>query len=174
MTLAGNRGHGPRTPRLCTVQILTFLLPNTRWYYFSVGNTRARQNYKFNVINLLKPDSLYNRGMQPLIYSNRAAAESGKAWRRCGQRICYYQNHIKRKGSSNNYYTATFTLDFEYDNDTVYIAYCYPYTFTDLQRYLRSLELDPKRRNRFRRRTLCQTLAGNNVGKLKVAKHIYV
>ena len=101
---------------------------NTQWYYFRVGNTRAGQRYKFNVINLLKPDSLYNRGMQPIIYSNRAAAESGKGWRRNGERISYYQNHIKRKGSSNNYYTATFTLQFEHDDDTVYVAYCYPYT----------------------------------------------
>lgn len=48
------------------------------------------------------------------------------------------------------------------DGDTLYVAYTYPYTYTDLQLYLRKLEADPVRRNRFRRRVLCTTLAGND------------
>ena len=75
-----------------------------------------------------------------------------------GTDVCYYQNHIKRKGG--HYYTASFTITFPHDNDTVHLAYCYPYTYSDLQLYLKELEDDPKRRNRFRRRTMCQTLAG--------------
>lgn len=37
---------------------------HTQWFYFSVANTRAGARYKFNIINLLKEDSLYNDGMQ--------------------------------------------------------------------------------------------------------------
>mgnify|MGYP001982860375 CR=1 FL=1 len=37
-----------------------------------------------------------------------------------------------------------------------------------LQRYLCALEKDPKRSNRFRRRPLCQTLAGNNCDLLTI------
>ena len=44
----------------------------------------------------------------------------------------------------------------------MYVAYCYPYTYTDLQRYLRHLEEDPKRRQRLRRRVLCQVSAGSS------------
>ena len=33
---------------------------NCQWYYFQVSNTRAGQTYIFNIINLEKPDSLYN------------------------------------------------------------------------------------------------------------------
>merc|ERR1719379_338635 len=60
-----------------------------------------------------------------------------------------------------NYYTLTFTVSFNHDGDTVYFAHCFPYTYTDLQLYLKELEADPKRSQRFRRRKLCETLAGN-------------
>eukprot|EP00948_MAST-09A_sp_MAST-9A-sp1_P003717 g3717.t1 len=139
---------------------------HTQWYYFQVRNTRKGVKYKFNMINLLKPDSLYNQGMRPVLYSEKEALR-GIGWRRYGTEICYYQNHIKRKGSGN-YYTFTFTIEFPHSHDVCYLAYCYPYTYTDLQRYLTGLEADPKRRNRFRRRTLCQSLAGNNCDLLTV------
>ena len=154
---------------------------HTQWFYFSVSNTRKGVPVKFNLINMYKGNSLYNRGMRPLMYSRRDAGEElgpTKAegpgngvtdrvgWRRCGTDVCYYQNHIKRKGG--HYYTASFTITFPHDNDTVYLAYCYPYTYTDLQLYLKKLEEDPKRRNRFRRRTMCQTLAGNNCDLLTI------
>lgn len=35
------------------------------------------------------------------------------------------------------YSTLTFMLTSQYDNDTIHIAHCYPYTYTDLQRYLK-------------------------------------
>lgn len=42
---------------------------HTQWYYFSVRNMRPGQAYIFNIINLQKPDSLYNMGMLPLLHS---------------------------------------------------------------------------------------------------------
>jgi hypothetical protein len=36
---------------------------NNQWFYFRLQNTRAGRTYRFNIINLLKPDSLYNHGM---------------------------------------------------------------------------------------------------------------
>jgi hypothetical protein len=44
---------------------------HTQWYYFSVRNMRAGQAYTFNIINLQKPDSLYNMGMLPLLHSEQ-------------------------------------------------------------------------------------------------------
>jgi|EP01047_Picozoa_sp_COSAG01_P020674 hypothetical protein len=139
---------------------------HTQWYYFRCRNMMPGRAYKFNIINLTKPDSLYNYGMRPLVYSDTEANADGIGWQRRGEDICYYQNHIKRRQGS--YYTLTFTLHTKYADDTVHIAYCYPYSFTDLQVYLHELESDPKRRNRFRRRTLCQTLAGNNCDLLTI------
>jgi hypothetical protein len=45
----------------------------TQWFYFRVTNTRKNQSYKFNIVNLIKPDSLYNQGMKPLVYSKKNA-----------------------------------------------------------------------------------------------------
>mmetsp|Transcript_14003 Transcript_14003/g.21826 ORF Transcript_14003/g.21826 Transcript_14003/m.21826 type:complete len:136 (+) Transcript_14003:743-1150(+) len=36
---------------------------HSQWFYFRLKNTKAGQTYRFNIINLLKPDSLYNHGM---------------------------------------------------------------------------------------------------------------
>ena len=46
--------------------------PCTQWYYFQVKNMRANIEYKFNIINYVKSDSLYNSGLKPLLYSERA------------------------------------------------------------------------------------------------------
>jgi murein tripeptide amidase MpaA len=101
------------------------------------------------------------------MYSEMAAKKSGRGWIRTGQDICYYQNSMKRK-NAGYYYTLTWQCSFVYDKDTVYLAHSYPYTFTDLQRYLNVVEADPKLKNRVRRRTLCQTIAGNNCDMLVI------
>lgn len=140
---------------------------HTQWFYFAIRNARRGVRYKLNIINLVKPDSLYQQGMRPLMYSAREAAASGASWRRAGDSICYYQNAIKRKGASC-YYTLTMTVECPHDDDTVYLAHCYPYTFTDLQRYLQTVCNDPRNANRCRRRVLCTTLAGNPVDLLTI------
>ena len=42
---------------------------NIQWFYFLIANTRKNQEYRINIINMMKPDSLYNAGMKPLMYS---------------------------------------------------------------------------------------------------------
>ena len=73
--------------------------------------------------------------------------------------------------TSRYYYTLTFTIDFPHEKDTVHIAHCYPYTFSDLQRYLSSLCADPRMKNRMRRKPLCQTLAGNTCDLITVTNY---
>lgn len=150
---------------------------HTQWYYFSVRNTRRRQLYKFNFINLVKPGSLYNDGMRPLLYSTIAASGSTtggttaepKGWYRGGANLCYYENHIPRGSSrQKHYYTLSFTCEFDHDHDTVFFAYSYPYSFTSLNRDLHLLELDPHRSRYVKRRTLCKTLAGNDCDILTI------
>ena len=63
----------------------------TQWYYFKVSNVRKDIRYKFNIINLIKPDSSYNQGQKPLLYSVKDAAKPGGiGWYRAGENICYY------------------------------------------------------------------------------------
>eukprot|EP00397_Hematodinium_sp_SG-2012_P007112 GEMP01007154.1.p1 GENE.GEMP01007154.1~~GEMP01007154.1.p1 ORF type:complete len:735 (+),score=139.92 GEMP01007154.1:230-2434(+) len=129
----------------------------TQWFYFSVSNTRVGVPYRFNIINMVKSTSLYSEGMRPLMLSTKG----GKKWVRTGSNIAYYQNGIRRK-EKGNYFTITFTVEFP-DNGMVYLAHSEPYTYSDLQAFLNNLEEDPKRAQhvRFRRRKLCETLAGN-------------
>ena len=37
----------------------------------------------------------------------------------------------------------TFTYEFLYDDDIVYFAYCYPYTYTDMLEDLNKISSDP-------------------------------
>ena len=83
---------------------------HTQWFYFSVKNMR-KETYKFNILNLLKADSLYNYGMKPLMYSEKSARQNGVGWVRCGTNICYYQNNVKRRNGC--FYTLSWTHTFQ-------------------------------------------------------------
>ena len=97
------------------------------------------------MLNLCKPDSLYNEGMKVLVYSEKKAAEKDIGWHRGGSKISYYANGI-RKDSTRSFktlYTMTFTYEFDYEDDNVYFAYCYPYTYTELWDELNAIMEDP-------------------------------
>ena len=47
---------------------------HTQWYFFRVSNTKKGMKIRFNIINLAKPDSLYNYGMKILTFSNKIKA----------------------------------------------------------------------------------------------------
>ncbi len=80
--------------------------------------------------------------MKVLIYSEKRVQEKDIGWFRGAYNISYYANGIKRENLKyyKSYYTLTFTYEFEYSDDNVYFAYCYPYTFTDLKNYLQAIE----------------------------------
>lgn len=68
--------------------------------------------YKFNILNLMKADSLYNQGLKVLMYSVKGEKLDNTAWYRGGENICYFQNNIKKK-NSGYFNTLTFTLKFK-------------------------------------------------------------
>lgn len=51
---------------------------HTQWFFFSVANTRKDVKYKFNIINLLKNDSMYSYGMQPVIHSEKLLSQKAR------------------------------------------------------------------------------------------------
>eukprot|EP00466_Bigelowiella_natans_P021692 jgi/Bigna1/84729/fgenesh1_pg.249_\ len=110
---------------------------------------------------MLKSDSLFNKGMMPLVYSTKEAEDKGVGWKREGFDICYYRN-------SKKYHTATFTIHSRHKDDTLYLAYCYPYTYSDLQADLARYESNAYMRNYIRRRVLCETLCGNDCDVLTI------
>nr|XP_058925561.1 cytosolic carboxypeptidase 2 isoform X7 [Kogia breviceps] len=60
---------------------------HTQWFYFRVQNTRKDVTYRFTIVNLLKPKSLYTIGMKPLMYSQLDASTHSIGWRREGNEI---------------------------------------------------------------------------------------
>lgn len=143
---------------------------HTQWYYFSVFGLVPDVKYKFNFINLIKPDSMYNYGMRPLVYSERDAEDGiNCGWSRKGSDVCYYQNFFQRRVEAKRlpYYTFTFTYTHHRPDDRVYFSYCYPYTYTNLLSHLKSLQIC-ERNGYLSRSILCKTLAGNPVPLLTV------
>lgn len=79
--------------------------------------------------------------MRPLIYSKKESESRSIGWIRAGEDIAYYQSNLRKNnlGTSNipnangsqQLYTVSFKIQFKYDNDEVYFAYCYPYTYSD-------------------------------------------
>ena len=58
----------------------------------------------------------------------------------------YYKNDStmeeEEEGPS---YTLTFTLTFPHSGDTVYLAHCYPYRYSDLTEDLLNIQSNPER-----------------------------
>ncbi|XP_025088422.1 cytosolic carboxypeptidase 2-like isoform X28 [Pomacea canaliculata] len=144
---------------------------HTQWFYFSFSNTRPNVQYRFTIVNLLKPDSLYNNGMRPLMYSDKEANLKKVGWIRGGQDIKYYRNNLRYMTSKGekSYFSLTWTAVLAHENDTVYWAHCYPYTYTDLQDYLMELQNDPAKSRICKQRILCRSLAGNLVYILTIS-----
>jgi Cytosolic carboxypeptidase N-terminal domain len=121
-----------------------------QWFYFRVSKMLANIAYRFNIINCQKANSFFGDGMQPVVFSVKDATASlphglNGGWKRKGTNIAYYRNNYKGHGFAKmqgeescrahwaHFYTLTFTLKFDHDDDMVYVAYHYPYTYTTLQ-----------------------------------------
>ncbi|XP_014643221.1 PREDICTED: cytosolic carboxypeptidase 3 [Ceratotherium simum simum] len=143
-----------------------FTNKHTQWYYFQVTNTQAGIVYRFTIINFTKPASLYSRGMRPLFYSEKEAKSHNIGWQRIGDQIKYYRNNQGQDG--RHYFSLTWTFQFPHSKDTCYFAHCYPYTYTNLQEYLSSINNDPVRSKFCKIRVLCHTIARNMVYVLTI------
>jgi murein tripeptide amidase MpaA len=122
------------------------------------------------MLNLCKPDSLYNEGMKVLVYSEKHAQEKDIGWHRGGTKTAYYANGIKKDGQKGfrTLYTMTFSYEFDYQDDNVYFAYCYPYTYTELVEELNAIISDPIKQHYVQKKVLCETLAGNKCDVLTI------
>lgn len=67
------------------------------------------------------------------MFSIKAHEQRGLGWHRGGHNICYFRNSIKKKGGQK-LHTLTISLEAEYDRDTVFLAHCFPYTYTGERR----------------------------------------
>jgi hypothetical protein len=87
---------------------------HTQWYYFRVQNMIANITYRFRIINLMKKNSLYNDGMQILLFSEVDSKREYRGWHRVGHHI-NYSEHKQRSYNpllerDINYYELDFQL----------------------------------------------------------------
>nr|XP_026690269.1 uncharacterized protein LOC104265751 isoform X2 [Ciona intestinalis] len=147
---------------------------HTQWYYFKVQQAKPNCTYKFSIINFLKKDSLYNYGMKPLLYSEHLAKEKGIGWHRGGKNISYtYCANTRNTILSLDlqYYCLKFEVSFDWaecEDDTIYFAHCYPYTYSDLLRHIDEIMACPNSSKHVKREVLCETDAGNTCFLLTV------
>ncbi|XP_030766572.1 cytosolic carboxypeptidase Nna1-like isoform X2 [Sitophilus oryzae] len=136
-----------------------------QWFYFRVSNMKKNSLYRFSITNCSKESSLYNEGMRPLMYSTKDSQLHSIGWTRCGSNISYFSNDnvTSEDPDQPQTYTLTFTVTFPHEDDEVYLAHCYPYTYSDLQEHLAEIRSHPVKQTYSTVRLLCRTLAGNDV-----------
>lgn len=65
--------------------------------------------------------------------------------------------------------SLTFLLEFPYDQDEVFLAHCFPFTYRDCKEHVEYICTDNKKENRanmkdkVRKTELCKSLAGNSL-----------
>jgi cytosolic carboxypeptidase protein 2/3 len=98
---------------------------------------------RFNLVNHNKEDSLFNYGLLPAVYSEIDAERHQIGWRRLGTNACYFRSSAPKRQRKKKhatrvkyYFVATFTYTFLNAGDTVYFAYCQPYSASKLQTFL--------------------------------------
>ncbi|KAI8613263.1 hypothetical protein BC830DRAFT_1170401 [Chytriomyces sp. MP71] len=158
---------------------------HAQWFFFRVRGMVTRNEYsyedilyRFDIVNLSKPKTLYSSGLKPLIFSEWVAEEKGVGWHRVGTNIQYYPTpefQLQADDSDSPLppvpkYTLSFTFRFPRTDDTVYFAHCFPYSYTDLQNDISTLKADPTRAALFRHTILAKSVAGNNIDLLTITK----
>lgn len=107
--------------------------------------------------------------MKLVCYSTLKSENEQIGWHRVGENIAYFANGIRKSSKlQKSLYTLKFSHTFEYDMDTVYFAYSYPYTYSQLNEFLNKLESNENIREYFTRKTLCRTIAGNKCEYLTI------
>ena len=149
---------------------------HTQWYYFKlISSLPAGTRIRLNILNLMKPDSLYNYGMKPWVLSHKRQKEEGMGWHRDCENISYKVTNILKKKSKEPpndniksnlklaqyyFFKLSFTYVQAYDNDVISFAHAVPYTFTyDLMPFLKRIAEDARYNEYLRIGTLWKTLA---------------
>ncbi|CAD8111912.1 unnamed protein product [Paramecium primaurelia] len=147
---------------------------NTQWFFFSVTGVKAGQTIQFNLLNHLKSSSLFNEGLQPAIYSIKENEINKQEWFRGGFNINYFKSPFLKEYPQTiraKYYQLQFSYTFKHNNDKVYFAHSYPYTYTNLLEFLNSILDNPEKNQYMSRKSLCTTLGGNTCEVLTITSN---
>ena len=159
---------------------------NYSWFFFEYTAYETK-DVKFNIINFPKKKLLFGDSVRVLTYNakhkwNRNTFNvhyyqneipmplnlvDNTNNKEDDEIIDDNSNTSQQKNSTSQtpacYTTLTFsyTITDELKGVPIYFAYCFPYTYTNLQQYLLSLSLTPKNKNILRFAVLNKTICGN-------------
>ncbi|OAF72086.1 Cytosolic carboxypeptidase 6 [Intoshia linei] len=126
------------------------------WFNFIVKNVCRDQRAIFNIVNCSKTKSLYRDGMSPVVKST-----SRNQWVRIRSNQVYYY----RSPRYNYHYVMAFIFAFDIEEDYQF-AYCFPYTYSQLQTFLYNLDL--KGLPYYKRELLCLSTQQRRVDVLTI------
>ncbi|XP_034174138.2 cytosolic carboxypeptidase-like protein 5 isoform X1 [Osmia lignaria lignaria] len=111
---------------------------NRTWFYFGVKANTPRAYVKFNIVNLNKHVKMFSQGMCPVF----KIVPGHLHWERIREKPTYT---LDQTGND-------FTLSFAYTvpenpKAITYFAFTYPFSYIDLQNYLRRIEAKLARRD---------------------------
>jgi hypothetical protein len=102
------------------------------WFYFQVKNTEKDQRVILNIVNFSKTKmALYRQGATPVVTSDKRPE-----WVRLPKDTVFL--HRSQRHEKN--YILSITFCFDDPDDTYYFAFSFPYTYSQLQIYLKKLE----------------------------------
>lgn len=128
------------------------------WFYFCVENVTVKgQRVLIHITNFSKSKSLYREGMAPLVRS-----ASRPEWQPVPEKHVFYYRCPRHRKS----YVMSFAFEFDRVDEPFYFAYSYPYTYTDVQQYLASLER--RKLPFFSREVLCRTVQNRRVDLITI------
>lgn len=147
----------------------------SNWFFFrfTIKNVKKikfsenPQQIKFNIINCLKADTLFSKGLKVLYFLH-----SKKKWYRNTKNNYYYANTITIEEKKLHSLTFSVDLNFDFDEENYFFSYCYPYTFTHFQSFLDNIMNDQLilQKNIIRHEIVGKSLAGNNLDMLIITK----
>lgn len=165
------------------------------WFYFSVSGYRSRQTVLFHINNFSKNKSLYRNGQSPIVKienggvgdggvgdggvgnggvgnggvgncgGGNSSSEKVEKWFRLPPATCYYY-----KPKKDSCYCLSFAFKFpEYsEGQKVYFAYCFPYSYSKLQRFLNTAETNSKHKGILERELLADSTDKRRIDLLTI------
>lgn len=106
------------------------------WYYFKVDNI-APGEYSFIISGFYRDAQLHNIGVQPVALSMNNVRRGG-GWERIGNRLNFWCSKTSRTAPE---YSLAFSFNVT-ARDTMYFAYLYPYSYSDLRSFLMSARIN--------------------------------
>jgi len=143
---------------------------HVQWFFFRISGTERGVEYKLNIINMRKHDSLFNYGLKPVVLSVKRLHKEGVGWHHAGKEVAYYRSSVNRSRSGRGLHTLTFSLSSPIDNDCLFVAHSYPYSTSDLTRFLAQLEKSSATARYVSRSSLCRTVGQRECPRVTITE----